>query len=149
MGHPGPEGRRPRVWDRCAVSDVVVRLGVVAGVVVVAAVIAFVIRRLARPPHPGISVGDLGDRPGVILFTSTTCSTCKETIAFYERMGVPFREVTNELESQRFDEWGIVAVPLTVVVDAEGTAIRTFSGSPRKRPLVAALSAAGIARTTQ
>lgn len=129
-------------------SDVVVRLGVVAGVIVLAAVIAFVIGRLARPPHPRISVGDLGDRPGVILFTSTTCSTCKETIALYERLGVPFREVTNELEPQRFDDWGIVAVPLTVVVDAHGTAIRTFSGSPRKASLVAALSAAGIQRRT-
>lgn len=129
-------------------SDVVVRLGVVAAVILVAAIIALVIGRLARPPHPGISVGDLGDRPGVILFTSTTCSTCKETISLYRHLGVPFREVTNELEPQRFDEWGIVAVPLTVVVDADGTALRTFSGSPRKRPLLAALSAAGIQRHT-
>lgn len=127
-------------------SDVVVRLGVVVAVIVLASALAFVIGRLSRPTHPGISVGDLGDRPGVILFTSTTCSTCKETIALYENLGVPFREVTNELEPQRFDEWGIVAVPVTVVVDAEGTAIRTFSGSPRKRPLLAALSAAGIER---
>jgi hypothetical protein len=130
------------------VSDVVVRLAVVAVVIVVAAVIAFVIGRLARPPHPGISVGDVGDRPGVILFTSTTCSTCKETIAMYQHLGVPFREVTNELEPQRFEEWGVVAVPLTVVVDAGGTAVRTFSGLPRKASLVAALSAAGIPRAT-
>lgn len=129
-------------------SDVVVRLAVVAAIIVLAAVIAYLIGRFSRPPHPRISVGDLGDRPGVILFTSTTCSTCKETIALYEHLGVPFREVTNELEPQRFVDGGIVAVPLTVVVDAGGTVIRTFSGSPRKRPLSAALSAAGISRRT-
>lgn len=125
-------------------SDTVVRLLVVAGVVLAAAAIAWVVRRLATPPHPEVTVGEAGDRPGVVLFTSTTCSTCKEAIEELEHLGVRFREVTNDLEPDRFEVWGVTAVPLTVVVDAGGSVVRTFSGVPRKRPLMAAIRAAGV-----
>lgn len=127
-------------------NEVLVRLLVVAAVVVVAGAIAWVLRRYASPPHPDIDVGDVGDRPGVVLFTSTTCPTCKEVIAMYRELRIPYREVTSDLEEQRFDAWGIVAVPVTVIIDADDTVISTFSGLPRKRPLMRALSSASIER---
>lgn len=125
-------------------SDVTVRLLVVVGVVVAAALIGLVVGRVRRPPHPGVSVGEVGDRPGVVMFTSTTCPTCKDAIARLEDVGIPFREVTSDLEPQRFDTWGIVAVPVTVVLDAESSVVATFSGVPAVRPLRRAVSSAGI-----
>lgn len=125
-------------------NDVVVRLLVVVAIVAVAAGLAFLIGRFRKPPHPSVTVGDVGDRPGVVMFTSTSCSTCKDAIARLEAVGVPFREVTNDLETQRFEMWGIVAVPLTVVVDDESSVVATFSGVPPVRSLRRAVSSAGI-----
>lgn len=125
-------------------NDAVTRLLVVVGIVVLAAVIAWVVRRLRMPPHPGVTVGEVGDRPGIVLFTSTTCSTCKDVIARFEALGIGFREVTNELEPQRFEAWGVSAVPVTVVIDADDEVVATFSGIPRTRPLRRAMRDAGI-----
>lgn len=132
------------VGDRGGVNDTVVRLIVVAAVVLLAASIAWIVRRFRMPPHPAVTVGEVGDRPGVVLFTSTTCSTCSDVIARLESLDVGFREVTNELEPQRFAAWGVAAVPVTVVVDAHGRAVATFSGIPRTRPLRRAMRDAGI-----
>lgn len=125
-------------------NDIVLRLLVVAAVVAVAAAIAWVIRRVRTPPHPRVIVDEVGERPGVVLFTSTTCPTCKDAIAELESHGIAFREVTNDLEPGRFETWGVAAVPLTVVVDADGGVVRTFSGVPRRRPLMSALREAGV-----
>lgn len=125
-------------------NEVVVRLAVVGLIVVVAAAIAWLVGRYRQPPHPSVTVGDVGDRPGVVMFTSTTCSTCKDAIARLEDVGVPFREVTNDLEPQRLEAWGIVAVPVTVVVDADGGVVATFSGVPPMRSLRRAVVSAGI-----
>ena len=125
-------------------SDAALRLLVVLVLVLGAAIVAAVISRIRRPPHPDITVGDVGDRPGVVVFTSTTCPTCKETIAVLEDMGVSFREVTHDLEAHRFETWGVVAVPVTVVVDGDSAVVETFSGVPRRRPLQRALQRAGV-----
>jgi protein-disulfide isomerase len=127
------------------VSDTAVRLLVVVAVVVVAAVVARVVAAFRSPPHPQVTVGEVGDRPGVVLFTSTTCPTCKDAIAALEGFGVSFREVTNDLEPQRFDTWGVTAVPLAVFVDADGMVTSTISGVPRKRAVRRALRSADIA----
>jgi glutaredoxin len=121
-----------------------VRILVVVVVVAAALAVAFVLRRAQRPVHPEISVGDVGDRPGVVLFTSTDCSNCKKAIALLESESVPFREVTHDLEPQRFETWDVVAVPLIVVVDAEGGIVETMSGIPRRRTLTSAVRRAGI-----
>lgn len=125
-------------------SDTLVRLLVVVGIVLAAAVVAWVIRRVRTPPHPRVTVGEVGERPGVVLFTSTTCPTCKEAVAALESFGVSFREVTSDLEPQRFETWGVTAVPLTVVVDEGGQVVQTYSGVPRRRPLERTLGRAGI-----
>ena len=125
-------------------SDVVSRLLVVVVVVAVAAGAAWIIGRVRRPPHPRIVVGEEGSRPGVVVFTSTTCATCKEAIVRLEQMRIPFREITSELEPQRFEDWGVVAVPVTVVIDAQGRAVDVFTGVPRTRSVSRAVSRAGM-----
>ena len=125
-------------------NEVVVRLAIVGLIVLAAAGIAWLIGRYRQPPHPSVTVGEVGDRPGVLMFTSTTCSTCKDAIARLEEVGVPFREVTNDLEPQRLEAWGIVAVPVTVVVDADSRVVETFSGVPPARSLRRAAASAGI-----
>ncbi len=119
---------------------------VVLGVLGVGLFAAFLARKLARPVHPNITVGDVGDRPGVVLFTSTDCNNCKEAINVLQSASIPFREVTHDLEPQRFDTWNVVAVPLTVVLDAEGNIVDSAAGVPRRRALIRAVQAAGIER---
>lgn len=126
-------------------SGQVLRLVFVLGIVVVAIGAAYLARKLAKPVHPAITVGEVGDRPGVVLFTSTDCSNCKEAIATLERASIPFREVTYDLEPHRFVAWDVLAVPMTVVVDGDGKLIEAISGVPRRKVLTRAVQAAGIA----
>jgi hypothetical protein len=128
------------------VSDQLIRVTIVLGVVAVAVLAAFLARKLAQPIHPRITVGDVGDRPGVVLFTSTDCGNCKEAISVLQSASIPFREVTHDLEPQRFDTWNVLAVPLTVVLDAEGNIVDSLTGVPRRRTLIRAAQAAGIER---
>lgn len=127
-------------------SDQLIRVTIVLGVVAVAVLAAFLARKLAQPIHPRITVGDVGDRPGVVLFTSTDCGNCKEAISVLQSASIPFREVTHDLEPQRFDTWNVLAVPLTVVLDAEGNIVDSLTGVPRRRTLIRAAQAAGIER---
>ena len=125
-------------------SDQTVRIIVVLVVAVVAILLALVARKLVRPVHPEITVGDAGDRPGVVLFTSTDCSNCKEAIALLKSESISFREITHELEPQRFESWTVLAVPLTVVLDADGGIVEMISGVPHRRTLRKALRVAEI-----
>ena len=125
-------------------SDPVVRILVVAVVVGIAVVVAWILRRFTNPPHPTVTVGEVGDRPGIVLFTSTTCPTCKEVIALLQEMELPYREVTSDLEPQRFETWGVLAVPVTVVVDGESNVVAAMSGVPKRRAISRAAHEAGV-----
>ncbi len=125
-------------------SDQILRVVVVLVVALVALLVALVAHRLARPVHPQITVGEVGDRPGVVLFTSTDCSNCKDAIALLKEESVSFREITHDLEPQRFESWTVLAVPLTVVLDVDGGVVEMMSGVPRQRALRKAIRAAGI-----
>ncbi len=127
-------------------SEPAIRLLVAVGVIASALVFAAVLNRYRRPVHPTVSVGEVGDRPGVVLFTSTDCSNCKRTIERLKQLGMPYREVTYELESTRFDSWGVVAVPLTVFVDGDGHVGDVLTGVPSRRKLAGAAKAAGVLR---
>lgn len=122
-------------WIRILTPIVIVGIAVVVGVSA---------NRIRRPIHPEIAVGDIGDRPGVVLFTSTDCSNCKRTIARLKDLAIPFREVTHELEPQHFEGWRIVAVPLTVVLNADSEPVATLTGTPSRRELIRATTAAGV-----
>ncbi|MEZ5176536.1 MAG: hypothetical protein R2823_10075 [Acidimicrobiia bacterium] len=125
-------------------SDPLARILVVAAIIAAALVIAHLANRLRKPLHPAVVVGDLGDRPGVVLFTSTDCRTCKEAIASLKDAGLRYREVTYDLEPSRFDEWRVVAVPLTVFIDAESDPVAVLTGVPTRRALSRARAKAGL-----
>jgi len=125
-------------------TELTARLLLVVAALVAAGVVAFAVSRFQKPPHPTLSVQIDGDRPGVVLFTSLECTTCKETISLLRSHGVPFREITHELEPQRFESWRVLAVPLTVVLDSEGTVVAALAGTPSSRGLAGALRAADI-----
>ena len=125
-------------------TDDVARLLVVVVVLVVAWLTALVLNRFHRPAHPSLTVNNEGDRPGIVLFTSLDCSTCKRTIHRLRGDGISFREITHELEPQRFESWGVLAVPLTVVIDRGSEVVDMIPGVPPSRRLRRALDAAGI-----
>ncbi len=127
-------------------SEPAIRLLVAVGVVASALLLAAVLNRYRRPVHPAVRVGEVGDRPGVVLFTSTDCTNCKRTIERLKQLGMPYREVTYELESQRFDDWGVVAVPLTVFVDVDGHVEGVLTGVPSRRKLIGAAKSTGVLR---
>jgi len=125
-------------------NDVVVRVAAVVVVLVVARLVAVGFNRFIRPSHPDVTVGEVGDRPGVVLFTSTNCSTCRDAIQRLRDLGVPFREVTYELEPQRFDTWRVGAVPLTVILDADAAIVSVISGTPSAKQVRRDVARAGI-----
>lgn len=125
-------------------TDEAVRLLLVMGVLALAAIIAFAINKLRKPPHPTLVVQSDGDRPGVVLFTSLECVTCRDTITLLRSNGVPFREITHELEPQRFEAWRVLAVPLTVVLDTESVVVDAIAGVPSSRRLSGALRSVGL-----
>jgi thiol-disulfide isomerase/thioredoxin len=120
------------------------RLLLVIGVLALAGLVAWLIGMVRKPPHPELIVQEEGDRPGVVLFTSLECTTCRTTIAMLRTRGVPFREITHELEPQRFESWRVLAIPLTVVLDDEGVVVDAITGVPPSRRLTSALRRAGL-----
>ncbi|HUP17855.1 MAG TPA: hypothetical protein VM848_17635 [Acidimicrobiia bacterium] len=114
-------------------SDTTIRLLVIVlivGVVLMAAAVAGHTRR-ARPQRT--TRDDLP--PGVHLFTSTTCGTCREARAVIASVyGDSFSETRHEDDPRSFGHHGIVRVPTAVVVLADRNAL-VFEGVPRKRHL--------------
>lgn len=125
-------------------SDAMVRLIIAGGVVALALAVAYVATKMRRPIHPAIVVGTVGDRPGVVMFTSTDCATCKEAIGRLKAASIPFREVTHELEPARFEEWEVMAVPLTVFLTESSEPVALLTGVPSKRAISRARVRAGI-----
>ena len=120
------------------------RLLLIGLVVVVVVVVVRLMGRWQRPTHPPVALGDLGAEPGVVVFTSTECSNCRETLTVVETFDVPIREVSYELEAPELERAGVHAVPLTVVVGEECVIAAVLSGVPRRRVLARAIAAAGL-----
>lgn len=121
------------------VSVVVV---VLLSLVVVAAV--RLIARWQKPPHPPIDLDGLGERPGVIVFTSTDCTTCSEAMRVVDEAGSSVREVTWELEPQLFDRYHVEAVPLIAVLDDAGRSVFFGTGVPSNARFRSAIRKVGI-----
>lgn len=116
-------------------DEVVVRLVVVLAVVVG----ALGLSRLSRPwqdaAHPQLQIPP-GDLPaGVVLFTSTDCDQCANARAALKRAGIGYREVTWEIESERFERYGVQGVPLLAQLDASGRQLYLAAGVPTRRTL--------------
>lgn len=125
-------------------SDAWIRVLIAVAVIGSALVVALISSRLRKPVHPSIVVGDVGERPGVVMFTSTDCSTCRRAIARLKDASISFREITHELEPHRFEAWEVVAVPLTVFLNASSEAVSILTGVPSRRAVAAGARKAGI-----
>jgi len=119
-------------------------LGIAVAVILMSLGVAFVATKIRKPIHPEVVVGDVGERPGVVMFTSTDCATCKKAIARLKASSLPFREVTHELEPVRFEVWEVIAVPLTVFIDDDSKVVAALPGVPSRRAIASAARRAGV-----
>lgn len=124
--------------------SIAVRIAVVLLALLIVIVIARLVGRLRQPSHPPIDLSGFAESAGVVVFTSTDCSNCREALAMVESLGVPLREVTWELEPTVFEELGVQSVPLTAVIDADRQVELLVAGVPRGRSLGDAARRAGL-----
>jgi hypothetical protein len=110
------------------------RLLIAAALVAIAVVIALVVerRRPAPPTQPTYAVPSQLDRDDflrpeapwlVVVFTSATCDTCADVLVKarpLESGDVAVEEVEATARKDLHDRYGIDAVPMLVVADAEG-----------------------------
>jgi hypothetical protein len=113
------------------VSDLAFRLVLVA-VVVGAATVAALIARRTAVTHPPVSIDGLGLGPGLVVFTSTDCARCRQALGLAKATGLPLREVTYELEPALLERAGVIGVPLTLVVAADGRLVGQVAGVKRR-----------------
>ena len=104
-------------------SDPLVRLGLVLGVLMASFAVAALVRRRARL-EPG-SVHPTNLAPGVYLFSSHDCVDCpKARRELQEALaGGSFVEIGWEESPSTFRALGVDVVPTTVIVDHDGSAI--------------------------
>ena len=117
---------------------------VVLGLALVVVLAVRFMARWQKPPHPPIDLDGIGERPGVIVFTSTDCTTCSEAMRVVGGASSSVREVTWELEPQLFDRYHVEAVPLIAVLDDSGRSLFFGTGVPDGARLRAAVRKAGI-----
>jgi hypothetical protein len=128
---------------------------VVLVLVLVAMAVAEVIRRRTAQPAPvrtgTIAPGQLdrGDfaRPDadwlVVLFSSETCLSCEgawEKVELLESGAVAVERVSFQADRERHERYGVDAVPLVLVADADGVVQATFVGPPSAADLWASLA---------
>jgi hypothetical protein len=116
-------------------DDMLVRLLVVGGAAAVVLLLALATRRWQRPSHPPVALDGLTLPNGIVIFTSTDCTTCKEALVVVKAVDAPVREVTWELEPNVLEAAQVTAVPLTLVRAEDGTVIDQIVGVPRLRRL--------------
>ena len=115
--------------------DLVGRIVVIVVVLIVALLLARLSRPLQSAAHPSLTIPP-GDLPaGVVLFTSTDCDQCAAARAALKAAGVEYREVTHEIESARFDRYGVQGVPLLAKIEDDGSQSYLAAGVPTRRGL--------------
>jgi hypothetical protein len=129
---------------------------VAAVVAIVVAAVAVVIRRRARPDRPTqprrpsvpaqLDRDDF-DRPDapwlVVVFGSTTCLSCADTRAKAAHLASEDVAVADVDAAARLDlhrRYGIDAVPIVVVADADGVVRASFVGPPSAADLWATMA---------
>lgn len=137
----------------------VVRVLVAAILVVTAAGVAALLarRRPMSAPVPARATWGVPasvdradfDRPDapwlVAVFSSATCDACSRTVAAADVLASPVVAVQDVEFGARRDlhrRYGIEAVPIVVVADADGTVVASFVGPPTATDLWAAVAEA-------
>lgn len=123
----------------------------------VGAAVAAVVRARLRtdaPIRPAWAVPDHVDRSDldrpetpwmVAVFSSSTCLACQATWAKVEVLEsdeVAVQELDSVADAGLHERYGVDAVPLLLVLDAEGTVRRHFLGEPTATDLWAAVAEA-------
>ena len=121
-----------------------IQVALVLVLVVVVIVVVRLVARWQKPPHPPLDLDGLGERPGVVVFTSTDCPTCSTAMQTVGSVAAPIREVTWELEPHVFDQYNVEAVPLVAVLDRDGRSTMFETGVPSHGRYARAIRAAGI-----
>ncbi|MDH3706155.1 MAG: thioredoxin domain-containing protein [Acidimicrobiia bacterium] len=130
------------------------RLLIVVGLVAVAALVAVWAqrRRPSAPVRTGYDTPDHLDRGDfdrpeapwlVAVFSSATCAKCAATwekARHLESADVAVQEIEATVHRELHARYNIEAVPLIVVVDAEGTRRASFLGPPRTDELWASMA---------
>lgn len=111
-------------------NEIWVRLALIVGALGVALVVTLILRsRATGSPRQLESTGLIA---GVYLFTSSSCPDCRPAYRkLTERLGEEFVEMNWEREPGVFHDVGVVAVPATLIVDADGSGT-LFPGQPDK-----------------
>jgi hypothetical protein len=132
------------------------RLLIAVAIAVAALIVAAVARRRTAPPAPtrtGHTVPDQLDRADftradapwlVVEFSSRTCLSCAgtwEKVALLESTAVAVQDVAYQERRDLHDRYGIDAVPVVLVADAEGVVRTSFVGPPSAADLWAAVAA--------
>ena len=130
------------------------RLLIVVGIVVLAAGVAFVVRRRRpEPPTQGrwpvptqLDRADF-DRPDapwlVVVFSSDTCLSCADAVEKAEVLAgaeVAVQDVGVAAHPDLHRRYGIDAVPVTVVADRDGVVRASFVGAPSATDLWAVMA---------
>ena len=125
--------------------------------VAIAVVIALVVRRRGPQRQPATAPGSEGpqrypvptlvtrtdfpepDSPWlVVVFTSATCDSCARTWASASQLAggpVAVAEVPVQTEAALHERYGIEAVPIILVADADGVVRASFVGPPTSTDL--------------
>ena len=111
------------------------RVLIVAAAVVGALGLAGLLRARATGRGDPVDVAGLADGPAIVMFTKDDCSTCVAALERVSSLGLPIRQVRAEDEPDAFEERGVTAVPLTVIIDADGMPRARFAGNPSFRSL--------------
>lgn len=132
------------------------RILLAVGLVLVAAVVAYVIeRRRPDPPlrgaHPVPSRLHRSDFAGserpwlVVLFSSRTCESCAEVATKLDALSsdeVAVQEVEYSTDRALHERYAVEAVPMTLVADADGVVRVSFTGRVTATDLWAAVAEA-------
>jgi hypothetical protein len=133
----------------------VTRLVIVAAIVVVAVVVAAIVRRVRTPDAPTQHTYDIPpqldrhdfDRPEapwlVAVFTSSTCDRCRDVVgkaAALESDQVAVVDVEFTARRDLHRRYGIEAVPMVAIADADGVTRAGFLGPITATDLWAAVA---------
>jgi hypothetical protein len=131
------------------------RLLLVLVLTAVVVAVAVVVQRRSRPAAPtrtGWTVPDQLDRRDfvrpdapwlVALFSSDSCLACRGTwdkVVLVESDAVAVQDVGFQAERALHERYGIDAVPLVLVADADGVVRSSFVGAPSAADLWASLA---------
>ncbi|MGI9647175.1 MAG: hypothetical protein ACR2OI_01510 [Acidimicrobiia bacterium] len=111
------------------------RVLIVAAVLAAALGLAGWLRARAAGRGDPVDVSGLVDGPAIVVFTKDDCATCVAALERVSSLGLPIRQVRAEDEPDIFEERAVTAVPLTVVVNSDGSPGARFGGDPPRRPL--------------